>query len=611
MPNPYDGMTLVFSDTFTYSGSPPVDPTKWYIGDPRPGHAGFSNAKFIQLGDANINSVFTGGGGSPLTINACYDTAFNATYGTDWLSGLISTAFADGSGAGVRQGYFEVVITAPYDPNAQGVSGGTGTGSGTWIGFWLLDQRGILGDATYGTREVDTELYGVGNNQYPATSQWWTVGTPTATPGSPTLPFHAYWQWQVGGGGPGSPTVANFQGVSTTFGMLVDQFNVTWYVDGVAQVTLPLFEPDATDPLFMMIDLGMGGGWPIVPPVSPATSYPLIVTSAKIWEAPMTTVTGVGYVSTVVSGSTMTLTYATPPTFTSAGSPSTSGSAVTIGTVAVGLSGDTLTVTLTSDPTFSSGSSLAISSGNLVYTPGTITSGNAGTDTIAFTLNESNGASASFTQAVTLTYSGGGSIALVNSAACPVGGGTSSGVDTTGATLLVVTGVYYGGGTTASVTDNKSNTWTKLTVQDNSVAANCIWYSHATTVGTGHTVTFTGDYSIAEFMAFSGVSGSPFDKQGGNETANGTAATTFQPGSLTPSANGSLIVVGLGNNSFTGTISIDSSFTIAGQHTYNSGVNYGAATAYLIQTTAAAVDPTWTMPSTGGTYLTSAMAVFK
>lgn len=601
MTTPHDGMTQVFSDDFSYSGSPPVDPSKWFIGDPRPGNVGFGNAKFLLAGDSNIGLILTGGGGSPLQINACYNSGgFTVPGGTsDWISALISTAWdSSGSiaGVGVRRGYFEVVMTVPVDA----LEGGGG-GSGTWIGFWLMQFPTILG--TGPTMEIDTELYGVSNNQFPATSQWW----PTDTTVSPTNahPTTAYRQSQVGGTS-GLPTVSDFQGTSTTFGMLVDDYNVTWFVDGVQQCIMPLMVPESTDPFFLMIDLGMGGGWPIVPPTSPATSYPLILTSANIWDNDMTTVTGVTSLSvSPTSSSDFSITYSTgggsppAPTITPASSPTTSGSAVTIGTTSPGTGGDTLTVTLTTDTIFSSGSSLALTGGsapyNISYTPGTITS-NTTTD-LTYTVNDTtNSTSTTETaQAVGLTVSSG-AIALVTSGsiAGSATGGTSSALNTTGATLLVIVDACQNGSTPS---DSKSNTW-HLAIDASPTgefSAVDVWYAWNPAVGTGHTFTNTPNYSESQIMAFSGVqtSSDPLDSPTSSSTTTGT------PGSVTPTNNGSLLITGVKSDNPGDIYTIGSSFTISGQTAFSTGVNFGGAAAYLVQTTAAASNPTWNVTPSG------------
>ena len=173
-------------------------------------------------------------------------------------------------------------------------------------------------------------------------------------------------------------------------------------------------------------------------------------------------------------------------------------------------------------------------------------------------------------------------------------GGTSASIDTTGATLLVAVVTYTG---TPTVSDSKSNTWTALTCQQNTSVYSCIYYvnSGSPSVGSGHTFTISGavTVSVINVMAFSGTGASPFDNQNGNSSL---LVSTIQPGSITPSQNNDIIITGLsGGNNFGAANTIDSGFTITYQKAVTGGINYGHAGAYLIQTTAAAVNPTWNM----------------
>lgn len=553
-------MSLVLSDSFTYSGSPPVDPSKWFLGDPRPGNVGFSNAKFLLAGDTNIGLVFTGGGGSPLHINACYSSGgFTVPGGTsNWISGLISSAWDIGgsvAGVGVRRGYFEVVMTAPVDPLA-----GSG-GSGTWPAFWLMQFETILG--TGPTMEIDTELFGVANNQFPATSQWWPINT-TAGPTN-AHPAHVYQVTQVGGTS-GFPTLSNFQGTSTTFGMLVDEFNVTWFVNGVQQCVMPLDVPESTDPFFLMIDLGMGGGWTIVPPTSPATSYPLIVTSANIWEAPMTTVTGVTSLSvSPTSTSAFSITYsagAPAPTITPASSPTTSGSAVTIGTTSPGTGGDTLTVSLTTDTVFSSGSSLALTGGsapyNISYTPGTITSNT--TTNLTYTVHDTtNSTSTTETaQAVGLTVAG--TAPVYDTTVHQFNAGSASSmvmpsISSTNTNLCLVLIMYInssgaGAVTITGVTDTAGLTWTlrkRVASCGGSVTQSMeVWYAvHSSAVSSNVvTAALSGSATGAAdlFIAHNVNQTTPFDANGSLPAfASSTSNTSV---SVSTTSTNSLIFAG-------------------------------------------------------------------
>ncbi|WP_158743639.1 carbohydrate-binding domain-containing protein [Acidisphaera sp. L21] len=101
---------------------------------------------------------------------------------------------------------------------------------------------------------------------------------------------------------------------------------------------------------------------------------------------------------------TVTLGNGPAPTVILATSPSASSTATaTLGTAIPGVTGDALVVTLTSDADFATGSKVTLSNGNLVYTPGTITAANAGSDALKYSVTDSvTGAVTMETQNVTL-----------------------------------------------------------------------------------------------------------------------------------------------------------------------------------------------------------------
>ena len=101
---------------------------------------------------------------------------------------------------------------------------------------------------------------------------------------------------------------------------------------------------------------------------------------------------------------TVTLSNGPPPVITLATASSASDAQpATLGTAAPGVTGDALVVTLTSDVDFATGSSVTLSNGNLIYTPGTITAANAGSDTLKYSVTDSvTGAVTQETQNVTL-----------------------------------------------------------------------------------------------------------------------------------------------------------------------------------------------------------------
>jgi hypothetical protein len=100
---------------------------------------------------------------------------------------------------------------------------------------------------------------------------------------------------------------------------------------------------------------------------------------------------------------------------------------------------------------------------------------------------------------------------------------------------------------------------------------------------------------------------SPFDKQNGSQNS---VNTSRQPGSVTPSEGGELIITGIAGELNThGAFSINSGFTISHQKDFENPHNTPGAMAYLIQGAAAAVNPTWSW--TGSKNGASTIATFK
>lgn len=195
---------------------------------------------------------------------------------------------------------------------------------------------------------------------------------------------------------------------------------------------------------------------------------------------------------------------------------------------------------------------------------------------------------------------------LVHAAAGAATDPTTSAIDTTGANLIIISVSQYAGSAIGSLSDNKSNTWTGLTAQaGNATGGNqnqyCrLFYCYAPTVGAGHTFKWTGTnvFGTICVAAFSGSASSPFDQQNG--------AFGNVPGSVTPSVDSELVVSAVSFGS-PATELVDSSLTITDKINYVSGGAEGGALAYIIQTTAGAVNPTWS----GGSGSASVIATFK
>lgn len=181
--------------------------------------------------------------------------------------------------------------------------------------------------------------------------------------------------------------------------------------------------------------------------------------------------------------------------------------------------------------------------------------------------------------------------------------GTSPAIDTTGATLLVA---VAGDFNTLNISDSKSNTWTKLTQVEGPFAGDmAIYYVANPTVGTNHTFTTNQDsICVAAFSDVATVS--PFNKEGASATGSGTV----QAGAVTPDQDNSLIIAAVGDF-FEGVLTVNGGFTITDYINAVSGSEYSAGLAYLVQTTAASAQPTFT--GTGGTFnsFVAYNAVFK
>lgn len=203
-------------------------------------------------------------------------------------------------------------------------------------------------------------------------------------------------------------------------------------------------------------------------------------------------------------------------------------------------------------------------------------------------------------------------ISVIAGADAGLSNATTGQRDTTSASLimLVVTGYNMSG---VTPTDSASNTWTGLTYYANAGLRGCkIWYCVNPTTSANHTFTAYQAYggpAIAA-MAFSGTAtSSPFDTENGS-THDGADISSFQPGSVTPSEDGSLFVCGIAINAAVPVPSIDQGFTISGMSSGHPDYFHGTIGAgYLIQGAAAARNPTFSWSGVGEP--TASIAVFK
>jgi len=157
-----------------------------------------------------------------------------------WSAGLLASTDASGAGFSQQYGYFE--MRAKYPP-----------GPGIWGAFWLIGNK-VPG----GSAEIDVvEYYGQANNSYEAAVHIWPkegLGTTyeaksriMADPDSLTSQSHDY-------------------------GVLVEPDWITFYLDRMSRFKTQT-PPEHKQKLFMLLNLALGGGWPIDKTPNPSFMY--------------------------------------------------------------------------------------------------------------------------------------------------------------------------------------------------------------------------------------------------------------------------------------------------------------------------------------------------
>jgi hypothetical protein len=200
--------------------------------------------------------------------------------------------------------------------------------------------------------------------------------------------------------------------------------------------------------------------------------------------------------------------------------------------------------------------------------------------------------------AITLVSAGAGGMGIN-------GSGTVALLNTLGATLLVYSAGFFA---TATPTDSAGNTWTPLTLHTGSGGVqHRVFYvrNPLTSAGHGFSATGTGIYGCGVVWAFTDPAGAPTYEA---ENGAGGTGTSRQPGSVTPTTSGALIVSGVAIASVQTSITVNAGLAAT---TFNgsSGVALAAGGGYLVQSPAAAINPTWSWGVAGDH--AASIAVFK
>lgn len=171
----------------------------------------------------------------------------------------------------------------------------------------------------------------------------------------------------------------------------------------------------------------------------------------------------------------------------------------------------------------------------------------------------------------------------------------SAPMDTTGASFIVVVASFSV--TQPSIVDNKGNTYVSVGVHAGGFAAGHeVFVVQGTpVVGTNHIFTAGAGFAMNICVAaFTGVSPTFED----DASATSASASALNTGSLTPLQNGSLLIAGWSTNNNTGAAdaAIDNGFQILENEPAVASSRVGCALAYLVQPTAAAINPQWSQP---------------
>jgi beta-glucanase (GH16 family) len=228
------GYKLVFDEEFNgpfqispgTGWGPMTPPLKWIAHTPYSGD--FGDAYFTGPSEPNTPDPFSLANGI-LTVTAYQDPSIN----NHWRSGLISSIDQSGHGFSQALGYWETRLVLPQ-------------GQGVWPAFWLLGMECIQrATRTINEAEIDI-LEAYGENM--------------------TLAHQTVHVWAPNGSQPYTTNnTSKVVGMTTgwhVYGCLINTDLIHFYFDNVEIWNTPT-PIEATRPLFVMIDLALGGGWPV------------------------------------------------------------------------------------------------------------------------------------------------------------------------------------------------------------------------------------------------------------------------------------------------------------------------------------------------------------
>lgn len=185
---------------------------------------------------------------------------------------------------------------------------------------------------------------------------------------------------------------------------------------------------------------------------------------------------------------------------------------------------------------------------------------------------------------------------------------TTGAINTTGADLIVAcTASQF---STLTFSDSASNTWNKIQNSSGSgPPVDTMWWVQSPTTSASQTFTATsGSFTGLGVLAFSGSVASPLDQS--LATATTSTGTSLGMGSITPTVNNEMLFACLSIGTGAGATSINNG-TLKNFTDFASGTSYGVAQAYYNQTTAAAVNQTFTWTTGAAGAFQGVVASFK
>ncbi len=229
---------LTFADDFKYLDISAHGPgTRWTAHTPWNGD--FGDAAFADPGP--LGPFAAGPDGLTITARKGEDGR--------WRSGLLSSVDKDGPGqSGFTQqyGYFEIRTQLPDGP-------------GVWPAFWLVGTRKQKNSV-----EIDVfEYYGAFPKGFQTVQHIWENGKDRLNAQHVTNVSDHFFTKQF-----------------NTFGVLITPERTKFYLNREEFWDTPT-PPEYHQPMYVLVNLALGGGWPIVDLVSPAV---MRVDYVKVWR---------------------------------------------------------------------------------------------------------------------------------------------------------------------------------------------------------------------------------------------------------------------------------------------------------------------------------------